>query len=411
MKGWGLVAEYDASDFSGDVGASITGVDQRKKDVVAGVEYRKGWLGLQAGYGHDEASVNAYVAIPLQQKDFVPDINEPAPYTKITPRPRLEQWNTDPVHRQRMLQALFKQDFKNVRIATEGERLDLVLTNTRISEMSRAVGRAARTIVLLAPVETREIRITYTVNDLPFATYVFVDVQRLQRYFNGQIGRQELSDYVEVRYAQPGSDDIAAETEEVLAALEVERKSTFFDDTEGDSTASARRSSSLSRFKIAPRVGLYLNDPSGAFRYDVYLQAMYDYDFGNRLFFNSAARVTLAQDVSDVTQPSNSTLPHVRSDIADYYDENGFKITKVMMNKYFHPDERVYARASAGIYELMYGGAGGQVLYHAAGVALGGGYFRGLAEPARLRGPVRIPRLRDGHGDLAPCITACRSTG
>jgi len=118
MKGWGLVAEYDATDFSGDIGSSITGVDQRKKEVVAGVEYRKGWLGLQAGYGHDELSVNAYVAIPLQQKDFVPDINEPAPYTRITPRPRLEQWNDDTVHRQRMLQALLKQDFKNVRIAS-----------------------------------------------------------------------------------------------------------------------------------------------------------------------------------------------------------------------------------------------------------------------------------------------------
>ncbi|HEX7811434.1 MAG TPA: YjbH domain-containing protein [Burkholderiales bacterium] len=363
MKGWALVAEYDATNFARDVGSDITGVDQRRKEIVAGVEYRKGWLGLQAGYGHDELSVNAYVAIPLQQKDFVPDINEPAPYTKITPRPRLEQWNADPEHRQRMLQALLRQDFKNVRIATEGTRIDVVLTNTRISDMSRAVGRAARTIVLLAPVETRDIRTTYTVNDLPFATYEFVDVQRLQRYFNGQIGRQELADYVDVRHAEPGSDDIAAEKSEVMAALDAERKSTFFDDTEGDLYSFRTEGSSLSRFKVAPRIGLYLNDPSGAFRYDVYLQAMYDYDFGNRLFFNSAARVTLAQDVGDVTQPSNSTLPHVRSDIAEYYDENGPKITKVMLNKYFHASERVYARASAGIYELMYGGAGGQVLY------------------------------------------------
>ena len=363
MKGWALVAEYDATDFARDVGSAITGVDQRKKEIVAGVEYRKGWLGLQAGYGHDEVSVNAYVAIPLQQKDFVPDINEPEPYTKITPRPRLEQWNADPVHRRQMLQALLRQDFKNVRIATEGERLDIVLTNTRIAEMSRAVGRAARTIVLLSPIETREIRIVYTVNDFPFATYSFVDVQRLQRYFNGQIGRHELSEYVEVRYAEPGSDDIAVETTQVLEALEAERKSTFFDETEGDIYSFRAETSSLSRFKIAPRIGFYLNDPSGAFRYDTYLQATYDYDFGNRLFFNSAARVTLLQDVGDVTQPSNSSLPHVRSDIADYYDENGPKITKVMLNKYFHPDERVYARASAGIYELMYGGAGGQVLY------------------------------------------------
>ena len=364
LKGWALVAEYDANDYKRDIGSSLSGVDQRKHEVVAGVEYRYGWLGVQASYGHDEAGVNAYISIPLQQHEFIPHINEPEPYTQITPRPRLEQWNSDAEHRQRMIQALLRQDFKNVRIATESDRLIVVLTNARISEMSRAVGRAARTIVALAPIETREIRITYTINDLPFATYEFVDVNRLQRYFNGQIGRGELDEYVNLTYAEPGSDEIAFEKEEVMAALDNERKSTFFDQTEGDIYSFRTESNSLSRFKISPKFGLYLNDPSGAFRYDTFLQANYDYNLSKGLFFNSAARVTLLENVSGVTQKSNSELPHVRSDIADYYQHNGLKITKVMLNKYFHPDDRVYVRASAGIYEMMYAGAGGQVLYH-----------------------------------------------
>ncbi len=364
MKGFGLVAEYDAYDYKRDLGSAISGVDQRRHEVVAGVEYRYGWLGVQASYGHDEPAVNAYIAIPLQQREFVPRIDEPAPYVKITPRPRLEQWQADAVHRQRMVAALLRQDFKNVRVAGEGDKLNVVLTNTRISEMSRAVGRAARTILALAPIETREIRITYTLNDLPFATYEFIDVQRLQRYFNGQIGRAELAEYVNITPAQPGSGDIAGERDEVLAAMAKERESTFFDRTEGDLYSFRTESSTLSRFKISPKVALYLNDPSGAFRYDTFLQASYDHDLGSGVFLNTAARVTLLEDISDVTQPSNSVLPHVRSDIAEYYEHNGFKISKVMLNKYFHPQERVYVRASAGLYEMMYGGAGGQVLYH-----------------------------------------------
>jgi hypothetical protein len=364
LKGWSLVAEYDANDYARDTGSSITGVDQRKHEVVAGVEYRYGWVGLQASYGYNEAGVNAYISIPLQQREFVPHIDEPAPYTQIKPRPRLEQWNSDDEHRRHMIQALLRQDFKNVGIATESDRLIVVLTNTRISEMSRAIGRAARTIVALAPIETREIRITYTVNDMAFATYEFTDVQRLQRYFNGQIGRGELLDYVNISYARPGSENVAMEKDDVIVALEKERKSTFFDETEGDIYSFRTDSSSLSRFKISPKFGLYLNDPSGAFRYDLFLQATYDYNISKGFFFNSAARVTLAEDISDVTQPSNSTLPHVRSDIAEYYDHNNPKITKLMLNKYIAPEERVYVRASAGIYELMYGGVGGQVLYH-----------------------------------------------
>ena len=364
LKGWSLVAEYDANDYASDIGSSITGVDQRKHEVVAGVEYRYGWLGLQASYGHDEAGVNASISIPLQQREFVPRINEPAPYTRITPRPRLEQWNSDAEYRSRMIQALVRQDFKNVRVAIEGDRLTAVLTNARISEMSRAVGRAARTILALAPIEIREIRITYTLNDMPFATYEFVDVRRLQQYFNGQIGRAELADYVNVTYALPGSEDVGSEKEKVIVALDDERKSTFFDQTEGDIYSFRADSSSLSRFKISPKFALYLNDPSGAFRYDLFLQANYSYNLARGLFFDTEARVTLLEDVSDVTQSSNSTLPHVRSDIAEYYDYKRPRITRLMLNKYFRPAERVYVRGSAGIYEMMFGGVGGQVLYH-----------------------------------------------
>ena len=185
---------------------------------------------------------------------------------------------------------------------------------------------------------------------------------------------------------------MAAEKEQVIVALDNERKSTFFDQTEGDIYSFRTESSSLSRFKISPKFGLYLNDPSGAFRYDAFVQANYDYNIAKGLFLSSA-RVTVLENVSDVTQDSNSALPHVRSDIAEYYDHKGFKITKVMLNKYFRPQERVTARASVGVYEMMFAGAGGQVLYPPADAALGGGYFGGLVAPARLQGVFRFPGL------------------
>ena len=360
---WRLVAEYDANDYPHDFRADQSGVIDRDKSVVAGIEYRRGWVGLQASYGHEEVGVNAYVAIPLQEKEFIPKIKEPEPYVKLTPRPSHAQWEADSVHRKRLLQALAAQDFKDVRIQTEGDRMTVVLTNTRISKTSRAVGRAARTILHLAPIETREIRIVYTVSDVAFATYTFVDLKRLERYFNGQIGRSELTDYVLVEWARPGSDDIAPEKAELLAEIEAERGAQFFDETEGDIFSFRTQSASLDRFKVSPKVSLYLNDPSGAFHYDLYLQASYDRKLFRRTFFSTAVRGTVLEDVSDVTQPSNSLLPHVRTDVAEYYREKGPKLTRLLVNQLYHPGERVYARASAGIYELMFAGAGGQVLY------------------------------------------------
>jgi hypothetical protein len=42
---------------------------------------------------------------------------------------------------------------------------------------------------------------------------------------------------------------------------------------------------------------------------------------------------------------------------------NTLRLERLLLNQYFWPAERIYARASAGYYEEMFGGAGGQVLY------------------------------------------------
>src|SRR6185295_7246106 len=110
------------------------------------VEYRIGWMTAAFSNQRGVAGASAYVSIPLDQKEWIPKTAEPEPYVKVTPRPTLEQWQQDPSHRKRMYEALFRQDFKDIRIRLDpSARLTLVLTNIRISQMSRAVGRAART--------------------------------------------------------------------------------------------------------------------------------------------------------------------------------------------------------------------------------------------------------------------------
>jgi hypothetical protein len=364
LPNWSLVAEYDANDYRNDPYAIQSGVFTREKGVVGGIEYRYRWVGLQASYGHGEAGLNAYMAIPLQEK-WVPKIDEPGPYVKVTPRPDMAQWLGNDEHERRMLAALTSQDFKDVRILTEGYRITVVLTNTRISQMSRAVGRAARTILNLSPLETHEIRIVYTLADMPFATYTFIDLKRLERYFNGLIGRSELSDHVLLEYSDPSDADMPAQKEELLAAIETDTRvqTQFFDTQDGDFLSLRTESSTLDRFKISPDFSVFLNDPSGAFRYDIALHARYDRKIAKKTFFTGALRLSIFENVSDVTQPSNSLLPHVRTDIAKYFQEGGLKVDQLILTRVFNPRKRVYARATAGIYELMYSGVGGQVLY------------------------------------------------
>ena len=371
LKDWALVAEYDANDYSRDHGALQSGAASIKKGPGVGVEYTWGWLTGQVAYTREKPAVMAYMAVPLSQKDFIPKIEEPQPYTKITPRPTMQQWLESDEHRNRMIRALAEQDFANIRIAYVHDRIEVSLTNSRISRVSRAVGRAARTILLLSPVGTREIKITYTVRELPIVIYRFSDLDRLQRYFNGMLPRWELEPHVTIHYAAPGAEE-AGDLADMLAGFDEHQPGlkVLYQD-EGNFISLKKEDLVQNSFNIRPSLGLFLNDPSGAFKYEIGVQASVTRRLAPRTFFTGAVNYNIWETISDVTQPSNSQLQHVRSDIALYKGASPFDLTKFVVNQLYFPAERVYARASIGYYEEMFAGVGGQVLYLPAGARWG----------------------------------------
>ncbi|HSA90258.1 MAG TPA: YjbH domain-containing protein [Burkholderiales bacterium] len=360
---WSVVAEYDAYNYKQDRGSAQSGAASYEKEGAIGIEYRRDLWGAKAFASHGEVGFNAYVQLPLEQREFVPKVDEPPPYTRINPRPTEEQWADDPEHRARMARALVEQDFRSVSLGYEAGRLEAALTNVRISSMPRAIGRAARTMLSFAPLEVREIRITYLQGSLPVATYTFINVPLLQRYFNGMASREQLAPYVAIEYARPLEASEEADRKEALAAFEEPLPEGILLQQPGaDIIALGGENVLGGRLRLRPGLSIYFNDPSGAFKYEIYALASYNRPLARQLFFQSELKLQLIENVSDVTQPSNSTLPHVRTDIADY-KKTDFKLTRFLVNRFYHPQERVYGRLSAGIYEEMFAGFGGQALY------------------------------------------------
>ena len=366
IRNLSLVVEYDANDYENDFRADESGADSRDGGWTYGVEYKIGWLGAQLATDGDDVGINTWVSIPLEKKEFVPKIHEPAPYTKQVPQASIDLWVADTGYAARLARALYEREYKNIRLGFNGRTLSASLTNTRISQVGRAVGRAARIMLALGPVGTRAIRITYTEKGLPALTYFFSDSHKLQRYFDGLISRGQLDHYLEISYAEPG---VVKALSSVSLDIPAGEEPALYEDIrrtdEGHFLSFRREGKNLSSFQVVPfNVSWFFNDPNGAARYDLYTTLNYTQQIGTGLFFDSGVKVTLDEDVSKVSQASNSRLHHVRSDIADYLKGGGrVKLTKLMVNQYFQPHKRVYARASAGIYELMFAGAGGQVLY------------------------------------------------
>ena len=132
---------------------------------------------------------------------------------------------------------------------------------------------------------------------------------------------------------------------------------------EGDAISLLHEDNALNRFRLIPfNMGIYFNDANGALRYEIFSLAKYTQHLSRGLFFDSSVRLTLLEDVSEVVDTSNSVLPHVRSDVAEYKRDSLFKLNNLMLNKYLQLRPRLYSRLSIGYYEEMYGGVGGQLL-------------------------------------------------
>lgn len=364
LPGWAVVGEFDANDYRNDFRAEKTAAGKRRKGTAVALEYRWGWLGAQVARHRDHFSANAYISIPFSEREFIPKFAEPAYFRQPASPSQVSAaaWQVEPRYGAELVQALVRQDYRNVRAGLDDGVLKLALTNVRISDLGRAVGRAARTALAFAPQGTRAISITYTRLEQPVATYEFTDLPRLADYLSGLASRERFLQTVVVRSAAP-SDQMGDEHGALLAGVQGDGALGVHVGRDGDIVQLRSEDRESSRFKTVPKLSFFFNDPSGALRYEVAAATEYDKRLGQGLYLNSALKLNLFENVSGVTQQSNSLLPHVRTEVAEYKRASRFKLNRLLLSQYLTPAERVYVRVSAGLYEEMFRGVGGQALY------------------------------------------------
>lgn len=362
-RAWTLLAEYDAVNYANDFRADQTFAKERKAGAVVGLEYRWGWLAAQLSRSRSHTGLNAFVNIPLSEKEFVPKIFEPAPYTTIRQRPSQESWHVDYSHRNSLLEALHKQNYKTVNISYRHGVMSLDLTNTRVSNIGRAVGRAVRTALYFTPLETRVIKVRYRRSDLALAEYEFFSLPHLNDYLNGKLTRDQFRDFVLVKNASSSAGVENDEVDGLALALSDGVDVELVSNEDGESFQVRGQDKNLNRFSLAPKVGMYFNDPSGALRYEINAQASSQLRLAPGHFLDTVLTYKVVEDVSKVDNPSNSLLPHVRTDIAEYKRGNPFRLNQLAYTHVFQPAERFYGKFSVGLFEEMFSGFAGQFVY------------------------------------------------
>jgi hypothetical protein len=365
FPGWSLLYEYDANDYGGDFRADLSGAAGRAGGSTWGIGYRASWWGAQLAWQHGEPAANLYLAIPLMARELVPKIDEPAPYRGPSQRATLADWRSDWRHALALTTALERQGFADVHVRVQGQWLELSLTHGRISLIGRAVGRAARTALHLGPSDMKGLRIGYTVNHQPLLTYAFRDLDVLEAFLDGRAERSALERTSVIEFAsERWARELRAQSVPVPYGGP-RPKVDLPPVAQGRFLAPRPMRAWRSYFALAPfNARIFFNDPGEPVRYDTFALLGYSRALAPGLFLNGSARFTLFENVSDIEARSDSLLPHVRSDIGEYRRlGDRLRLNTLLLNRYALLERRWYARLSAGYYEEMYAGAGGQVLY------------------------------------------------
>jgi hypothetical protein len=117
-------------------------------------------------------------------------------------------------------------------------------------------------------------------------------------------------------------------------------------------------------YHIGPDIKSQIGGPDGFYFGDLRISAHSELLLRSDLSLITVLSQGVTNNFSNLKLPSDSVLPHVRTDIVDYLKEGtGFTIRRMQLNYFKNPLENLYFKFSAGIFESMFAGAGFEALY------------------------------------------------
>ena len=365
LKGLSLRVEYDGNDYQHE---ALSNKLRQSSPINFGLAYR-GISGLDMGVGLERGNtVMARFAlytnfqklrgvaktadpppepvqrpavdqpqVPLAQSQSAA-ATAPAPATPpAVPEASVEDRNQFVI---KLRETLKQQGFSLIALdyLSYSQEVRVWLSQDKFRNPARASGRAARVLAVLAPTEISKFEL------------VFVD-QGMENY-RVEVSRRDFS----------------------LAAAEGDRDaavSSLLLKGPGGGYASAQYydATRLPKFSwdTGPAVRQSVGGPDTFYAGQLYWKLATALAVTDHLNLTGAAGFNIVNNFDKIKLESNSTLPHVRSDIVKYLQQGKDGLINLEADYSWSPFPDVYHRLSAGIFEEMYGGVGTELLYRPYG--------------------------------------------
>ena len=117
-------------------------------------------------------------------------------------------------------------------------------------------------------------------------------------------------------------------------------------------------------YQLGPNIQTHIGGADRFFAGGLNITGEFELLMNRNFNLQSIVRAGVTDTFQVLEQGSDSVLPHVRTDIIEYLKEGQeFGITRMQFNYFGNPRQSIYTKVSAGIFEEMFGGYGGEILF------------------------------------------------
>ena len=113
----------------------------------------------------------------------------------------------------------------------------------------------------------------------------------------------------------------------------------------------------------SPALVSYIGNPERFYFGGIDLQNVSEVQFNRNTLLSSEINYSLYNNFKDTISGPASEMEHVRTDKVQYLKEANLYIKRLQLDYIWSPQKDLYAKVSGGIFESMFGGFGGQILY------------------------------------------------
>tara|TARA_Y100001970_G_C14252623_1_gene872955 strand:+ start:2866 stop:4998 length:2133 start_codon:yes stop_codon:yes gene_type:complete len=215
--------------------------------------------------------------------------------------------------------------------------VSVAVASSRFYSMTRAAGRTARIVSALSPESIDRMNIHSMNGDFEVAIF--------------SLDRKEFD----------SANNKTGSSNELL------NKSKMFSDSSNPiyKTAEYQPKVNFPEFEwsMSPSLKHQIGGPEGFYLGQLYWRTDTSIKFRRNLALYTTFGINIYDTFNDFNNPSQSTIPRVRSDIQNYLEEGKNNIQRMQLEYFSSPWKDVFFRADFGLLEEMFAGVGGEILY------------------------------------------------